>query len=138
MTTTNSNPAADGAGEEPAGPGVTLGSSAVPGDTPLVLELTHAELTEKILRTYLAGFGSGYLSALGATGVPIPLANNLTNQLQKSVLDDPIARNAQVDCAIAAFHNNPDLMPATAPGEAHPSVTVKTCPPDCGCQQGTE
>jgi hypothetical protein len=67
---------------------------------------------DALLRTYLAGLRSGYMSVLTSRfGATEAAAYHYVGHIIEAVMSDPLARNCAVDVARAAYLDDPSLMP---------------------------
>lgn len=85
-------------------------------------DVTHVDVTipgptleDALLRVYIAGLGSGFMSGLVNTGASRPVAEHVAFHFLEGLTADPIPRNIAVEAAQAAFYDDPSWR-STAPG----------------------
>jgi hypothetical protein len=86
-----------------------------PDDTHVDVTVPGPTLEDALLRVYIAGLGSGYISALVQIGLPHDAAKHMAGHVLASIVADPLPRNAAVESAMAAFHADPSWK-QMAPG----------------------
>lgn len=100
-----------------------------PGVQHVDVTIPGPSLEDALLRVYLAGVGSGVISALRQMGMPEPIARHLAGHMTSDIAADPIPRSAAVNAATAAFHKDPSMYTGDTSIRLLPSG-------ECGSGQG--